>query len=105
MVEKPKPSEAPSRLAIAGRYVLTPEIFAYIDRTPPGIGNEVQLTDALRLMSKDREIYAHKFQGKRYDIGNRLDYMRTLVELGVKRGDIGPDFRAFLKEFAAGLTD
>ena len=105
MVEKPRPSEAPSRLAIAGRYVLTPEIFAYIDRTATGVGNEVQLTDALQLMLKDHEIYAHKFQGKRYDIGNRLDYMRTLVELGARRGDIGPDFRAFLKEFAAGLPN
>jgi UTP--glucose-1-phosphate uridylyltransferase len=100
MVEKPKPAEAPSRLAIAGRYVLTPEIFTYIDRTATGVGNEVQLTDALQLMRKDHEIYAHKFQGKRYDIGSRLDYMKALVELGVKRDDIGAEFREFVKEFA-----
>jgi len=103
MVEKPKMLEAPSNLAIAGRYILTPDIFDCIDQTAEGVGNEIQLTDALQLLLQKREVFAHRFEGKRYDIGNRLDYVKTMVELGVKRQDIGPELRLFLKEFAGGL--
>jgi UTP--glucose-1-phosphate uridylyltransferase len=103
LVEKPKQVDAPSNLAIAGRYVLTPDIFDYIDKTAEGVGNEIQLTDALQLMLKDRPIYANRFEGKRYDIGNRLDYVKTTVEFAVKRKDIGPDVRAYLKEFVKTL--
>lgn len=99
LVEKPKAVEAPSNLAIGGRYILTPDIFEYIDKTAKGIGNEIQLTDALKLMLKDRKIYAHKFEGHRHDIGNRLDYMKTSVKYAVKRDDIGVEFKEFLKGF------
>ncbi|MFP4381383.1 MAG: UTP--glucose-1-phosphate uridylyltransferase GalU [Candidatus Sumerlaeia bacterium] len=103
LVEKPKQVEAPSNLAIAGRYVLTPDIFEYIEKTAEGVGNEIQLTDALQLMLKDREIYANRFEGKRFDIGNRLDYVKTTVEFAVKRKDIGPEVKAYLKKFVETL--
>ncbi|HUT24491.1 MAG TPA: UTP--glucose-1-phosphate uridylyltransferase GalU [Sumerlaeia bacterium] len=105
LVEKPKTVEAPSNLAIGGRYVLTPDVFDYIGRTAEGVGNEIQLTDALRLMLKDREIYAHKFEGTRHDIGNRLDYLKTTVRYAVKRGDVGADFREFLRTFVETLDE
>jgi len=103
LVEKPKTVEAPSNLAIGGRYILTPDIFDYIDKTAQGVGNEIQLTDALRLMLKDRKIYAHKFEGVRHDIGNRLDYVKTSVKYAVKRDDIGVEFKEFLREFVKEL--
>ncbi|GAK53357.1 UTP-glucose-1-phosphate uridylyltransferase [Candidatus Moduliflexus flocculans] len=103
LIEKPTPQEAPSRLAIGGRYILTPEIFDYLDRTTPGKGGEIQLTDALRAMCKQEEILAFKFEGKRYDIGNKLDYLMTEVEFAVAREDLGYEFRQFLKEFVKGL--
>ena len=103
MVEKPKAVEAPSNLAIGGRYILTPDIFDYIERTSQGVGGEIQLTDALRLMRQDREIYAHKFEGIRHDIGNRLDYLRTTVKIAAKRDDIGEEFKNFLKDFVRDL--
>lgn len=105
LVEKPKPAEAPSNLAIGGRYILTPDIFDYIEKTPRGINNEIQLTDALRLMLKDRKILAHEFDGKRYDIGNRLEYMKTSVIYAAKRQDIGAEFRSFLREYMKDLSE
>lgn len=103
MVEKPRVGEAPSNLAIAGRYILTADIFDYLEKTARGVGDEIQLTDALRLMLREKSVYAYRFEGKRHDIGNRLEYLKTTVEFAVKREDVGADFRAFLKEFAAGL--
>lgn len=103
LIEKPDPKETPSRLAIGGRYILTPQIFDYLDRTPAGKGGEIQLTDALREMCRDEEILAFKFEGKRYDIGNKLDYLITAVEFGVDREDLGYEFRQFLKEFVQKL--
>lgn len=103
MVEKPKSVEAPSNLAIAGRYILTPEIFDYIEKTPKGLNNEVQLTDALCMMMQEHKILAHKFEGTRFDIGNRLEYMKTSVILGAKRPDMGSEFRTFLKDFVSTL--
>ncbi|HNY28557.1 MAG TPA: UTP--glucose-1-phosphate uridylyltransferase GalU [Candidatus Sumerlaeota bacterium] len=99
MVEKPKAVDAPSNLAIGGRYILPPEIFDYIERTPRGVNNEIQLTDALRLMLKDQRMLAHKFDGVRYDIGNRFEYMKTSVIYAAERPDMGPEFRAFLRDF------
>lgn len=99
MIEKPKAIEAPSNLAIGGRYILTPDIFDCIEQTPRGVNNEIQLTDALRLLMAKRKMLAYKFEGKRYDIGNRLEYMKTQVIFASKRPDFGPDFRAFLREF------
>jgi UTP--glucose-1-phosphate uridylyltransferase len=103
LIEKPKAEEAPSRLAIAARYAFAAEIFDYIARTPKGKNDEIQLTDAMRLMLKDRAMYGVLFDGQRYDIGNKLDFLKTNVIYGLRREDLGEDFRAFIKEIAATL--
>lgn len=97
LIEKPRISEAPSNLAICGRYVLAPEIFSYIDKVAPGVNNEIQLTDAIRLLVKDLPAYAFTINGKRYDIGSKLDFLTTTVEFALKRSDVGPEFRHYLK--------
>lgn len=96
LVEKPKPDEAPSDLAIGGRYLLTPDIFDYLDETPPGKNGEIQITDALRALCRDGRLYAYRFDGKRHDIGNRLDYLKTTVEFALRRDGLKDEFRAFL---------
>ncbi len=98
LVEKPSLNEAPSNLAIAGRYILTPEIFAMLEQTPVGKNNEIQLTDALLLLLKRENLYAHRIEGKRHDIGNKLDFLKTTVEFALKRPEFADQFRAFLKE-------
>lgn len=102
-VEKPSVEEAPSTLAIAGRYIFTPGIFDAIARTPPGKNGEIQLTDAMRLMLNDRAMYGLRIDGTRYDIGNKLDFIRTNVLFGLAREDIGEALREFIKETAGGL--
>ena len=97
LVEKPAPERAPSNLAVAGRYVLTPEIFGCIDRTPRGKNNEIQITDALRLLLKTQPMIACKVDGRRYDIGDKLEYLKTIVEFALKRGEFAGPFREFLK--------
>jgi UTP--glucose-1-phosphate uridylyltransferase len=97
LVEKPKPSEAPSNLAIIGRYVLTPEIFASVQAIEPGSGSELQLTDALKHMLRGRPIYAYRFEGKRYDAGDKLGFLKATVEFALQRHDLGGPFRAYLK--------
>ena len=96
-VEKPSPAEAPSNLVIASRYVLTPEIFGYLDKTGRGKNNEIQLTDAMRAMVKERAMYALRFEGTRYDIGNKLDFIKTNLIFGLKQKDIARDLRAFVR--------
>jgi len=98
IVEKPAPDEAPSNLAVMGRYVLTPEIFDAIDQVDPGAGGEIQLTDAMALLLEEQTIYGHVFEHGRYDIGDKLDYLRATVELAIERHDLGPGFRAFLAD-------
>lgn len=98
MVEKPEIGKSPSNLAFAGRYILTPEIFQALDETPPGKNNEIQLTDALTKIGKFQSIYAHRVEGKRYDIGNKLDYLKTMVEFALKRKEFAKDFMDYLKE-------
>ena len=98
IVEKPSPEETPSNLAAIGRYVLTPEIFDAIRGTPPGAGGEIQLTDALASLAREQAVYAYRFDGTRYDIGKKLDYLRAMVELAVSREDLGPEFRTFLAD-------
>jgi len=98
LVEKPSPDEAPSNLAIAGRYILTPRIFDYLRHTPPGKSSEVQLTDALNQMAGQELVYAWRMEGRRYDIGNRLDYLKTTVEFALRRKDLAGPFREFLEE-------
>lgn len=97
MVEKPKSSEAPSNLAIIGRYVLTPEIFPSIEAVQPGSGGEIQLTDGLRHLLRNRPIYGFKFDGTRYDAGDKLGFLKATVEFALKRHDLGSDFRNYLK--------
>lgn len=98
LIEKPERSQAPSNLAIAGRYILTPEIFRAIEKTTRGKGNEIQLTDALRILLKQEGIIATTIEGKRYDIGNKMDFLKTTVEFALKRKEFAKDFEAFLRE-------
>lgn len=97
MVEKPKPADAPSNLAIIGRYILTPEIFHCIESIEPGSGGEIQLTDALKYMLRNRPIYGLKFEGTRYDAGDKLGFLRATVEFALNRHDLGQQFREYLK--------
>jgi UTP--glucose-1-phosphate uridylyltransferase len=99
IVEKPSPEEAPSNLAVMGRYVFTPEIFPALELVEPGVGGEIQLTDAIALLLADETVYGYVFRDGRYDIGKKLDYLRATVELAAERDDIGPEFRDFLATF------
>lgn len=97
MVEKPKIEEAPSRLAALGRYVITPEVFEILEHTKPGKGGEIQLTDALRVMAHNGNVYAYNFQGKRYDTGNKLGFLKATVEYALRRDDLGEAFGNYLE--------
>jgi UTP--glucose-1-phosphate uridylyltransferase len=97
MVEKPEKDDAPSNLAIMGRYVLTPEIFEELENTKPGRDGEIQLTDALRSLLIQQKILGYVFEGKRYDIGDRLGFLKATVEYALERDDIGGKFRDYLK--------
>jgi UTP--glucose-1-phosphate uridylyltransferase len=105
IVEKPAPEEAPSNLAVIGRYVLHPEIFDALRATEPGAGGEIQITDALKrlVQESERGVLAYAFNGTRYDAGDKNDYLRATVELAARRPDIGPEFVAFLRRFVADL--
>ncbi|MFW6290844.1 MAG: UTP--glucose-1-phosphate uridylyltransferase [Spirochaetota bacterium] len=103
MIEKPSIEEAPSRLAVASRYVLPPEIFQALDMTTPGKGGEIQLTDAIRILLQDRSIYGYRVNGVRHDIGNKLDFLKTSVLFGLKHDDVGPGLKAWLRELAGSL--
>lgn len=98
MVEKPDPAHAPSNWAVAGRYILTPEIFHAIDQTAKGKNGEIQLTDALRQLISTEGVIAMKIEGRRYDIGSKLDYLKTTVDFALKRKEFAEPFLAFLKE-------
>lgn len=100
-IEKPTVEEAPSNLAIASRYIFTPEIFDYLDRVKPGKNDEIQLTDAMQMMVKDHDMYGLRFDGIRYDIGNKLDFLKTNVIYGLKREDFEQEFKEWLKELVA----
>ncbi len=97
-IEKPSMEEAPSNLAIAGRYILTPDIYKSLQNTSKGKNDEVQLTDALMLLTRREDVMAAIIEGKRYDIGNKLDYLKTTVEYGLKRKEFSTDFYEFLKD-------
>src|SRR5947209_1619718 len=97
LVEKPKQQDAPSNLAIIGRYVLTPEIFTSLQAIDPGSGGEIQLTDALRHLLRSRPIYAYRFDGTRYDAGDKLGFLKATVEYALRRHDLGDPFRQYLK--------
>jgi UTP--glucose-1-phosphate uridylyltransferase len=102
VVEKPRPEDAPSDLALMGRYVFTPEIFDAIDRLEPGRGGELQLTDAIGLLMAEQAVYGYVFSWGRYDAGNRLDYLRANLELALERPDLGPGLRRLLGDLVAG---
>jgi UTP--glucose-1-phosphate uridylyltransferase len=107
LVEKPKAEDAPSNLAIIGRYVLGPDVFGILEHTEPGKGGEIQLTDALQELAagggEGGGVYGVVFRGRRYDTGDRVDYIKAIVQLASDREDLGPQLRPWFKEFAAGL--
>ncbi|MDH4028727.1 MAG: UTP--glucose-1-phosphate uridylyltransferase GalU [Nitrospirota bacterium] len=96
MVEKPKTADAPSDMAIIGRYILTPDIFSILEKTPPGKGSEIQLTDALKIMLKKKPVYGYLFEGKRYDGGDKFGYLQATVELALKNDELKDQFRKYL---------
>jgi UTP--glucose-1-phosphate uridylyltransferase len=106
LVEKPSKENAPSNYAIIGRYVLKPEIFSILEHTAPGKGGEIQLTDALQEMAAapwTGGVYGVVFRGRRYDTGDKIDYIKAIVQLASEREDLGPELRPWLTEFVAGL--
>nr|WP_319267234.1 UTP--glucose-1-phosphate uridylyltransferase GalU [uncultured Draconibacterium sp.] len=102
-IEKPSQEEAPSNLAIASRYIFTPEIFDYLENTTPGKNNEIQLTDAMREMVKEHPMFGLKFDGKRYDIGDKMGFLKTNLEFGLKDPEISETLKSWIKEFAKHL--
>lgn len=99
MVEKPKFEEAPSQNAIIGRYILTPRIFEMIEKLTPGAGGELQLTDAIKALLQHEKVYGFHYEGKRHDAGDKLGFLKATVEFALKRDDLGPPFRKWLKDF------
>ena len=96
LVEKPEPADAPSNLAIIGRYVLTPKIFDKLEQTQRGAGGEIQLTDAIEALMEEQEVYAYEFEGTRYDAGTTMGWLKASVELALQRPDLGAEFRTYL---------
>ncbi|KAA9085486.1 UTP--glucose-1-phosphate uridylyltransferase GalU [Microbacterium radiodurans] len=103
LVEKPKKEDAPSNYAIIGRYVLKPNVYEILERTEPGKGGEIQLTDALQELATTEGVLGVVFRGRRYDTGDRLDYIKAIVQLASDRDDLGPELRPWLQEFVATL--
>lgn len=97
MVEKPSVENAPSNVAILGRYILTPKIFELLEKTEPGKGGEIQLTDAIKALAEFEDIYAYDFKGQRYDTGDKLGYLKATVEFGMRHEDVGDAFKEYLK--------
>lgn len=98
LVEKPSVEEAPSNVAILGRYIITPEIFPLLEKTQPGAGGEIQLTDALKALAKNKQVWAYEFAGRRYDVGDKLGFLEATVEMALKREDLKDDFLAYLQK-------
>ncbi len=98
LVEKPPKEEAPSNIAIMGRYILTPDIFDILAQTPPGKGQEIQLTDALQVLSSKRDLLAYEFQGTRYDVGAKLGFIQTTIEFALDRADLKDEIELYLRE-------
>lgn len=104
-VEKPAIDEAPSDLAIIGRYLLTPEIFEMLETQAPGAGNEIQLTDAIDRMNRTQRVFAHEFKGKRYDVGNKFGYLKTSIEYGLTHPETKDELRPYIIDLAKKLAD
>jgi UTP--glucose-1-phosphate uridylyltransferase len=98
LVEKPKPADAPSNLAIIGRYVLTPKIFDKLESTPRGAGGEIQLTDAIEALMQEQAVYGYEFEGTRYDCGTTMGWLKASVELALERPELNPEFRTYIRE-------
>lgn len=96
MVEKPKPEQAPSTLAVVGRYILTPRIFHYLENVTPGSGGEIQLTDGIAALLTEQQVLAYRYDGTRYDCGSKLGYLQAMVEFGLRHPDVGSEFAAYL---------
>ncbi|MBT8131059.1 MAG: UTP--glucose-1-phosphate uridylyltransferase GalU [Gammaproteobacteria bacterium] len=104
IVEKPSPADAPSNLAVVGRYILTPRIFDLLTKTRRGAGNEIQLTDAIADLLSEEQVLAYEFEGRRFDCGSKLGYLIATVEYGLKHAELGEDFKAYLREQLKALT-
>lgn len=104
IVEKPKPEDAPSTLAVVGRYVLTPRIFDLLENVEPGKGGEIQLTDAISALLAEQKVLAYRFEGKRYDCGSKLGYMKANVEFALRHPEIGGEFRQYLKDLEVEIS-
>ncbi|MFZ9407860.1 MAG: sugar phosphate nucleotidyltransferase, partial [Burkholderiaceae bacterium] len=100
IVEKPRPEEAPSTLAVVGRYVLSPLVFRHLTEIQPGAGGELQLTDALARLIRDEPVLAYRFDGVRYDCGSKIGYLQATVELGLRHHEVGSEFEGFLKRLS-----
>ena len=103
LVEKPDPENAPSNMAIIGRYILTPDIFDILEKSKPGKGGEIQLTDAINLLLQKRPVYGYLFEGKRYDAGDKLGYLKATVDFALMNKELAKDFRKYLLEVARKL--
>ncbi len=101
MIEKPSLEEAPSRMAVLGRYIIRPEIFGILEHTAPGKGGEIQLTDALKELARQQAVYAYDFEGERYDLGDKLGFLKATVEFALRREDLGAPFKKYLKDLVA----
>jgi UTP--glucose-1-phosphate uridylyltransferase len=97
MVEKPKPKDAPSQNAIIGRYILTPRVFELIEQLKPGAGGELQLTDAIKALIQYEKVYGFRYKGTRHDAGDKFGFLKATVDFALKREDLGPAFREWLK--------
>lgn len=98
MVEKPDIGDAPSNMAVLGRYIISSSIFDILEHTPPGKGGEIQLTDALKVLAKNEPVWAYNFAGQRYDVGDKLGFLKATVEFALRREDLGTEFRAYLND-------
>jgi UTP--glucose-1-phosphate uridylyltransferase len=104
IVEKPKPQDAPSNLAVVGRYILTPRIFDLLERTPRGAGNEIQLTDGIAALLQEEQVLAYEFEGRRYDCGSKLGYLKATIEYGLRHEELGEAFRTYLQSLTQDMT-
>lgn len=104
LVEKPKMEEAPSNIAILGRYIITPQIFSILENTIPGKGGEIQLTDALKKLIEKEKVYAYNFQGKRYDVGDKLGFLQATVEYALRKKELKDDFIKYLDDILKNYT-
>jgi UTP--glucose-1-phosphate uridylyltransferase len=101
IVEKPEPAAAPSTLGVVGRYILTPRVFHHLEHAKPGAGGEIQLTDGIAGLLAEEDVFAHEFDGDRYDCGSKLGYLQANVQIALKHPEVGAEFRAYLRNMAA----